>query len=461
MLKGLGWFFYCQMENFMMQVAILGRPNVGKSTLFNRLAGRKKAIVYSVSGTTRDRNEHEVFWKDKKFIISDTAGWSSEEFIFSKEMAKQVKYALDLADIVLFVVDGKEGLSPDDFEIAKTIRAAGKKTILVVNKIDNHAQEMRGYEFYKLGFDDSVFISAQHGLAINDLLDKIWSFLKHDRRKKNIPAPIKVAVVGKPNVGKSSFVNACLGQERAIVHDQAGTTRDALPVPLEVNGKHYILIDTAGMHRANKPQNDMQYLSTLSASHAIDDCDIAILMSAADQGIGETETKIARIIVDKRRGIVLAMNKWDLIDEKELAGKYFTGKIKQSMKFMSWADIIFISAKTSQRVKKVFEQVDKVYEQYSREIPQEEIDDTLKRAVEHRPYVTKGKTLKIKSCIQAASKPPVFVFAVNNPDLVHFSYERYLENRFREAFGLKGTPIILKFKKQIHEASTDKIGSKK
>ncbi|MCL2485126.1 MAG: ribosome biogenesis GTPase Der [Endomicrobia bacterium] len=430
----------------LTKVAIVGRPNVGKSTLFNRFIGRKKAIIHEMPGTTRDRNDYEVNWKDKKFIVTDTAGWSSDVSVFSEEMAKQLDIAVDQADIIVLVVDGKTGIHPLDVQIAQQIRQSRKKTILVVNKIDTQAEEAKGYEFYKLGFDDVLFISANHGRCMNELLDKVWSNIKYDRRTKNTEELLKIILVGKPNVGKSSFVNAAAKEERSIVHDVPGTTRDSLSVHVNFNDKEYILTDTAGLHRGSKTKDDMEYLSTLSTSYAIEDADVAVLVADASQGIGETEVKIARLLIEKRKPIIVAVNKWDLVEDKEEAAKYFTEQLRERIKFMSWADIIFISAKTGQRLERIFAEAEIIYKQYTREISQEELNEVVREAVARKPMVRKGKVLKFKEYAQVASKPPVFIFSVNDLELVHFSYERFMENCFRDKFGFKGTPIVLKFR---------------
>ncbi|MCL2144417.1 MAG: ribosome biogenesis GTPase Der [Endomicrobia bacterium] len=428
------------------KVAVVGRPNVGKSTLFNRFIGRKKAIIHAVPGTTRDRNDYEVHWKDKKFIVTDTAGWSNDESVFSKDMAKQLDAAVRQADAVLFVVDGKTGIHPMDKQIAKQIRLSHKKTILVVNKIDTQAEESKAYEFYELGFDDLVMISANHGRNINELLDLVWDNIKYDRRTKKEDEVLKIILVGKPNVGKSSFVNAAAKEERSIVHEMPGTTRDSLSVRVKINDKDYILTDTAGLHRGSKMKDDMEYLSTLSTDYAIEDSDVAILVADASQGIGETEVKIARLLIEKRKPVIIAVNKWDLIEEREEAAKWFVEELKQRMKFMDWADIIFISAKTGQRLEKVFSEAELVFKQHSKQLTREELNEVVREAVARKPYTSKGKTLKLKEYAQVAVRPPVFIFSVNDIELVHFSYERFLENSLRNRFGFYGTPIVLKFR---------------
>ncbi|MDR3111662.1 MAG: ribosome biogenesis GTPase Der [Elusimicrobiota bacterium] len=432
----------------LTKVAIVGRPNVGKSTLFNRFVGKKKAIIHDKPGTTRDRNDYEIIWKDKKFIVTDTAGWSKDLGVFSKEMSFQLELAVSQSDIVLFVVDGKVGVHPLDAQIAQSIRLSEKIVILVVNKVDIQADEVKGYEFYKFGFDNIVFISANHGRSINDLIDKIWENIKYDRKNKETKEILKIIFVGKPNVGKSSLVNAVAKEERSIVCDIPGTTRDSLSVKVEVGEKEYILIDTAGLHRGSKMKDDMEYLSTLSANHAIESADVAILVADASQGIGETEVKIARLLIKKRRPIIVAVNKWDLIEEKEEAVKYFTKELRQRMKFMSWADIIFISAKTSQRLDKIFQNVEDVFKEYSKQLAPEEFNCAIQEALTKKVYISKGKTLKLKEYSQVAIRPPVFMFSVNNLDLVHFSYERFLENFLRGKFSFKGTPLFLKFRKR-------------
>ncbi|MDR1926717.1 MAG: ribosome biogenesis GTPase Der [Endomicrobium sp.] len=435
----------------LTKVAIVGRPNVGKSTLFNRFIGRKKAIIHKTPGTTRDRNDYEVSWKNKKFVITDTAGWSTDIFVFSKDMSRQLEIAIQKAGIVLFIVDGKTGIHPMDAEIAKQIRFSQKKIILVVNKIDTQAEEIRGYEFYEFGFNNTVFVSANHGRNINDLLDKIWDNIKYDRKTKKTHEILKIILVGKPNVGKSSFINAVAKEERSIVHDVPGTTRDSLTAHVQIKDKEYIVIDTAGLHRGSKMKDDMEYLSTLSTNYAIESADVAVLIADASQGIGETEVKIARLLLEKRKSVIVAVNKWDLIEEKEEEAKYFVEQLRERIKFMNWADIIFISAKTGQRLEKIFQEAELVFKQYSKELTQEELNEVIRDALTRKTYISKGKTLKFKEYAQVASKPPVFVFSVNDIELVHFSYERFLENCLRSRFGFHGTPIILKFRKYYRE----------
>jgi GTP-binding protein len=433
----------------LTKVAIVGRTNVGKSTLFNRLIGKNKAIIHKIPGTTRDRNDYEVLWKNKKFIVTDTAGWSKDVFVFSKNMAHQLDVAIEKAEIILFIVDGKIGIHPTDFEIADKIRLTQNKTILlVVNKIDTQAEEIKGYEFFELGFNNTVFISASHGRNVCDLLDKIWNSIRCDNKEiYKTQKLLKIILVGKPNVGKSSFINAVAKEERSIVHDIPCTTRDALEVHVQIKDKGYIVIDTAGLHRGSKIKNDMKYLSMLSTDYAIEDADVAILVADASQGIGETEVKIARVLLEKKKPVIVAVNKWDLIEDKEKVAKYFKEQLRERIKFMSWTNIIFISTKTGQRLGNIFQEAEFVFEQYSKELTQKELDEVIRDAIARKTYTSNGKMLKLKKYIQVASKPPVFIFLVNNIELVHFSYERFLENCLRARFGFHGTPIILKFQK--------------
>jgi len=429
------------------KVVIVGRPNVGKSTLFNRFIGKRKNIVHEMSGTTRDRNDYEVLWKDKKFIITDTAGWSADVSSLSKNMSRQIDIAIEEANIVLFVVDGKAGVHPVDFQIARRLRLSQKKIILVVNKIDGQAEEVKGYEFYELGFKNIIFVSANHGRCIHDLLNEIWENIECDRKTKETGEILKIIIVGRPNAGKSSFINTVAKEERSIVHDIPGTTRDSVAVHVQVEDRDYILIDTAGLRGGGKTKDDMEYLSSLNTSYAIEDADVAVLFADASQGIGDNDIKIARLLLEKKKPVVIAINKWDIMEGKEETAKRFTGQIRKRVKFMSWADIIFISAKTGQRLNKVFKKAEAVFEQYSRRLKQDELNGVIKDVAGRKPYVSKGKTLKLKECSQVASEPPVFIFSVNDIALVHFSYKRFLENSLRDKFGFCGTPIILKFKR--------------
>jgi GTP-binding protein len=428
------------------KIAIVGRPNVGKSTLFNRFVGKKKAIIHSMPGTTRDRNDFIVNWKDKSFIVTDTAGWSSDVSEFSKSMSQQLDVAIQGCDIVLFLVDGKDGVHPFEPSIAKTLRSSQKDVILIINKIDTFAEEVKTYDFYSLGFDQMISVSATHGRNMIELLeticDKIGSGGYVDKEDK----VLKIIFVGKPNVGKSSLVNAIVKEERCIVHNTPGTTRDSLTVHATYKDTDYLLIDTAGLHRGNKTKDDMEYLSTLSTNYALDDADLAVLVADASQGIGETEAKIAGLIIEKRKPCIIAVNKWDLIEDKEDQVKSFQQQLEEKLKFLDWSDIIFISAKTGQRIDRIFRLAPLIYEQYSKLLTQQELNDAIRTATANKPLQRKGKLVKIKESEQLISKPPTFRFSVNHLDLLHFSYRRYIENFLRERFSFQGTPIVLKFR---------------
>ncbi len=428
------------------KVAIVGRPNVGKSTLFNRFIGKKKAIVHDIAGTTRDRNDYEVTWKDKHFIVTDTAGWSTEISEFSESMSQQLNLAIESADIILFVVDGKSGIHPFEPVIAKSVRTSKKPVILVVNKIDTFAEEVKSYEFYQLGFENIVSVSSTHGRNMVELLEILCDMIGDNEVVEKQDNLLKIIFVGKPNVGKSSLVNSITQQNRCIVHNIPGTTRDSLSVHATYEDTDYLLIDTAGLHRGNKQKDDLEYLSTLSTNYAMDEADIAVLVADAEQGIGETEAKILGMIIEKKKPCIIAVNKWDLIEDKEDRIRLFQQQLEEKLKFLDWADIIFISAKTRQRVDRIFKLAPTIYKEYSKMVPQEELNEAMRYATDKTPFTRKGKVLKIKDIEQPISKPPTFRIAVNDLELVHFSYKRYLENILRERFSFKGTPIILKFR---------------
>jgi GTP-binding protein len=382
------------------------------------------------------------------FIITDTAGWSTDTLVFSKDISRQLDIAVEESDIILFVVDGKTGIHPTDIQIARQLkRFSKKKVILVVNKIDTQNEEIKGYEFYELGFDEIFFISASHGRNIHDLLDSVWNNVKYIEKIRETSEILKIVFVGKPNVGKSSLINAYSREERSIVHDVPGTTRDSITAHVKIEDKEYIVIDTAGLHRGSKVKDDMGYLSALVTGYAIEDADIAILVIDAFNGIGETEVKIARLLFEKKKPVIIAVNKWDLIEQKDKAAKYFEEQLRERIKFMNWADIIFISAKTGQRLEKIFYEAELIFKEYSKELPQEELSEVIRDAFAKKSYISKGRTLKLKNCVQINARPPLFIIFVNDASLVHFSYERFIENCLRKKFGFRGTPIVLKFRK--------------
>lgn len=430
------------------KVVVIGRTNTGKSTLFNRLVGKRYALVHDTPGTTRDRKEASVRWKDKEFILVDTGGWANDDFIFSAPVKKQMEHAIDTAAVVVFIVDAKNGIHPQDSVLARFLRAKNKNTILVVNKVDSEKDEPKAADFYRLGFDKMTHVSANHGRNISELLDLILDNLGAAAETPEINYNrINIILVGKPNVGKSSLVNKIAGQERCIVHDAPGTTREALDITLTKDGKEFVLIDTPGLHRKKKFKDDMEYLSSLSASQAVAKADVAVLVMDATQGIGETEAKIAEMILENNKACVLAINKWDLVEERELAAKRFKNVLEEKLKFLWWVKLILISAKTGQRTEKILSEAQAAYAEYSKVAPNDELVEKIRDAERRKPFSRQGQLLKIKKVAQEGICPPRFSFTVNDTALVHFSYKRYLENNIRDAFGFFGTPIVLRFHK--------------
>ncbi|MCB4790488.1 MAG: ribosome biogenesis GTPase Der [Elusimicrobia bacterium] len=432
-------------------IAIVGRPNVGKSTLFNRMIGKKKALVHDIPGTTRDYTEMQVSWDGKNFNILDTGGWGDENDLeFSKEIKKQMEAALSLADIVVFVVDAKNGLHPYDVLLNNFLRMQKKKIILAINKIDTQKEETKALDFYSLGIDEPVMISANHGRNINELLDKITGSLSSN---PSIPSfdsskSIHITLIGKPNVGKSTLFNKLYKKERSIVSPKPGTTREAIDIVIERDGQNYVLIDTPGLHKKRNFKTDLDYLSSLSAARALERTNVAVMIVDAEQGITETESKIGEYITENRCACLVAINKWDLIEGREDAVKAVYEQIEQKLKFMPWAKVIFISAKTGQRVERIFDEVKDIYKEYSRTIAPEELrkviqETQLKKSLSHR-----GEALKTKSITQTGVCPPTFKFKMNNPEILHFSHKRFFENTLRKMFGFTGTPITLRFSKE-------------
>jgi len=431
-------------------VAIVGRPNVGKSTLFNRLIGKRISIVDDKPGVTRDRIYGQMEWNGKKFTVIDTGGIepASRDIIFS-QMKRQVDFAIDTADIIVFLVDGKEGLIPADEDVAGILRKSGKPVLLAVNKVDNFQNAPENYEFYSLGFDDPIFISASHGLAIGDMLDRLAEHVKDMPEELEDQDIIKVAVVGKPNVGKSSLVNAILGEERVIVSDIPGTTRDAIDTFFEVDGKKMVFIDTAGMRRKSKVKEDIEFYSNVRALGAIDRSNVVLMILDAVQEISEQDKRIAGIAHESGKAIIVIVNKWDLVEKDEHTMSQFREKIKKEFAFMQYAPTLFISAKTGQRVHRIIELINFVMDQYTFRVRPPMLNELVREATAIvEPPSIKGRKLKVYSAVQTGIKPPTFVFFMNDVKLFHFSYMRYLENKLRETFGLEGTPIIIKGKQK-------------
>jgi len=425
--------------------AIVGRPNVGKSTLFNKISGRRISIVEDTPGVTRDRIYTDVEWNGIPFTLIDTGGIepsSNDEIL--KQMRAQANLAIDMSDVIVLMTNVRDGVTADDTEVASMLMKAGKKIILAVNKIDNPGEPpMEFYEFYNLGLGDPIAISSVHGLGLGDLLDEVVSgFPKQDDAEKEDEDIIKVAVIGKPNAGKSSLINRILGEQRVIVSNIAGTTRDAIDTTYEKDGQKYLFIDTAGMRKKGKIDENVEHYSVVRSLAAVDRSDVCIIMIDAGEGITEQDTKIAGYAHEQGRACILAVNKWDKIEKNTKTMNVFKNKMREEFAYMSYAPIIFISAVTGQRVDKLFEEIVNVNIQHKRRISTGMLNDALNEAMaKQQPPSDKGKRLKIYYGTQASTAPPTFVMFANSKDLFHYSYQRYLENQLRLFFGFEGTPI--------------------
>ena len=425
-------------------LAIVGRPNVGKSTLFNTLAGEKISIVEDHPGVTRDRIYADVTWLNHSFSMIDTGGieMDSKDKML-KHMREQADIAIDTADVILFLVDVRQGLVDADFKVADMLRKSGKPVILVVNKVDNFEKYMPDvYEFYNLGIGDPHPISAASKLGIGDMLDAVLELFDLEKIEEEEDDRPKIAIVGKPNAGKSSLINNLLGENRVIVSDVAGTTRDAIDTEIVYNGTEYVFIDTAGLRRKSKIKENIERYSIIRTVAAIERSDVVILMIDATQGVSEQDAKIAGIAHDRGRGLIIAVNKWDAIEKDNHTVKEYTKKVRDILSFVPYAEIIFISALTGQRTKKIFDMLETVIENHAMRIQTGVLNEILMEAVAlQQPPSDKGKRLKLFYMTQVSTKPPTFVLFVNKKELMHFSYQRYIENRIRDTFGFMGTPI--------------------
>lgn len=426
-------------------VAIVGRPNVGKSTLFNRLIQERWAIVEETPGVTRDRIYRSVEWSGRHFIVVDTGGIDfGETVVLGDQIIKQAQLAIEEADLILFVVDGSVGVTAQDHEVAQILRQSNKPVIVVANKLENNLDSQHVFEFYELGFERVFPLSALHGQGTGDLLDEVLRYLPEQEELVE-PAVTWIAVVGRPNVGKSSLINALLDDERVIVSDIAGTTRDAIDTPFTWKGQHYILVDTAGIRRKSKINQSIEHYSVLRAMKVIEQCDIAVLVLDANEPVTEQDQRIAGYAHEAGRGIIIAVNKWDTIKKDSKTYLEFEKEIRDHFAYLLYAPLLFISAKTKQRVGELMDVAQFVAEQQSRRIPTAELNRVIEEAVlRQSPPSYKDKRLKIKYATQVGVKPPTFALFVNDPTLMHFSYERYLENQIRAAFGFEGTPIRFK-----------------
>ena len=425
-------------------VAIVGRPNVGKSTLFNVLAGEKISIVQDTPGVTRDRIYADINWLDYNFTLIDTGGIEPEsDNIILKSMREQAEIAIETADVILFMTDVRQGMVDDDAKVADMLRRSKKPIVLVVNKVDSFEKFMPDvYEFYNLGLGDPHPISGSSRLGIGDMLDEVVSHFNESAKDDTEDERPRIAIIGKPNVGKSSIINKLLGEDRVIVSDIAGTTRDAVDTEIVRNGREYVFIDTAGLRRKSKIKEDIERYSIIRTVSAVERCNVAVLVIDATEGITDQDAKIAGIAHDRGKGMIIAVNKWDAIEKDDKTIYKFTEKVRNTLSFMPYAELLFVSAKTGQRLPKLFETIDAVIENHSLRIATGVLNEIMSEAVAmQQPPSDKGKRLKLYYITQVSVKPPTFVIFVNDKELMHFSYTRYIENRIRESFGFRGTPL--------------------
>ena len=425
-------------------VAIVGRPNVGKSTLFNTLAGERISIVKDTPGVTRDRIYAEVTWLDREFTLIDTGGIEPEsKDVILSQMREQAEIAIGTADVIMFITDVRQGLQDSDAKVADLLRRSGKPVVLVVNKVDNFEKYMPDvYEFYNLGIGDPFPVSAASMLGLGDMLDEVIKYFPDYKKGGQEDDRPKVAIIGKPNVGKSSLINKLAQEDRVIVSEIAGTTRDAIDTDIRYNGKDYVFIDTAGLRRKNKIKEEIERYSIIRAVTAVERADVCVIVIDATEGVTEQDAKIAGIAHERGKGIIIAVNKWDAVEKDDKTIYRHTEKIRQILSFMPYAEILFISAKSGQRLNKLFELIDVVIENNSMRVATGVLNEIVAEAVAmQQPPSDKGKRLKIYYITQAAVKPPTFVIFVNDKELMHFSYTRYLENRIRDTFGFRGTAL--------------------
>ncbi|WP_270584653.1 ribosome biogenesis GTPase Der [Bacillus smithii] len=423
-------------------VAIVGRPNVGKSTIFNRIVGERISIVEDVPGVTRDRIYSSAEWLTHEFNIIDTGGIDIGDEPFLEQIRQQAEIAIDEADVIIFLTNGREGVTAADEEVAKILYRSNKPVVLAVNKIDNPDMRDVIYDFYALGFGEPFPISGAHGLGLGDLLDEVVKRFPKSSQQEYDDDVIKFCLIGRPNVGKSSLVNAILGEERVIVSDVAGTTRDAVDSPYTYNGQKYVIIDTAGMKKKGKVYESTEKYSVLRALRAIERSDVVLVVLNAEEGIREQDKKIAGYAHEAGRGIVIVVNKWDAVEKDEKTMNEFEKKIRSHFLFLDYAPIVFVSAKTKKRLHTLLPVINMVSENHAMRVQSSVLNDVIMDAVAMNPTPTENqRRLKIFYATQVAVKPPTIVIFVNDPELMHFSYERFLENRIRDAFGFEGTPI--------------------
>ncbi len=433
-------------------VAIVGRPNVGKSTLFNRILGQRKAIVEDFPGVTRDRNYADVTRYPKPFTLIDTGGFEpvSEERLLV-QMREQSQLAVEEADVILFLLDAKEGLTPSDLEVATILRRVAKPVLYVVNKVDGEKQEAGTAEFYALGIEEFHTVSAEHGRGLDDLMGAVMNLLPEAGKKEKWDSEVRLAVVGRPNVGKSSLVNRLLGYERVVANSEAGTTRDSVDTPFVFNKNRYVLIDTAGIRRKGKVSQVLEKFSVIQALKAMDRAHVVLVVIDALEGVTDQDLTVAGYAYEKGRAVILLVNKWDLPEKDNATVGRYLEQLRFTFKFLPFAPILFVSALTGQRVSRIMAEVEKVGIEYNRQVPTPALNRVLSEAVKsHQPPIYQGKRLKLFYMTQTGVRPPSFVVFANMAEGVHFSYRRYLTNKLREAFGFSGTPIRLVFKDREH-----------
>ncbi len=445
-------------------VAIVGRPNVGKSTFFNRLIGERRAIIEDLPGTTRDRLYGETFWNGREFTVVDTAGLLFDddptlpEAEIQRRTREQARLAIEEADAIIFMVDGREGLTAADAEVADILRPMAKHVVLAVNKADSVERQLDAVEFYALNLGDPVPMSAFHGLGTGDVLDRVVEIFPPNQGDEDESHHLRIAIVGRPNVGKSSLLNRLLGQERSIVSNIPGTTRDAIDTTITVNGEPVTLIDTAGIRRSGRIEQGIEKYSVLRALRAIERCDVALLLVDATEGVTAQDTHIAGMILEARKGVAILVNKWDAIEKDNQTYYRYEEQVREAFKFISYAPILFISALDGQRTGRIIQLAREIQDQRQKRVPTAELNAFLRQAVLDQPpmAIKKGAHLRLYYAVQPQVEPPVFLFFANDGTLVHWSYARYLENRLRERYGFGGTPIVIVFRSRDKEKKDEK-----
>lgn len=432
-------------------IAIVGRPNVGKSTIFNRIAGQRLSIVEDIPGVTRDRIYSSADWTGNHFQIIDTGGIQLEDQPFQEEIRAQVQIAIEEADVIMMVCNGKSGMSDDDRYIAGLLQRSGKPLVLAVNQIDDQSRMMNIYEFYNLGIGDPIAVSGVHGIGIGDLLDKCMELMPEEDNKKRAEG-IHIAVIGEPNVGKSSIVNAILREDRSIVSNIQGTTRDAIDTPFKVNGNPYVIVDTAGIRKRGRVYESVEKYSVLRAMSAIEKCDVALFLIDGELGIREQDKHVAGYAYEAGKPIIIVVNKWDAVEKDEYTMVAFEEKVRNEFAYLAYAPILFVSAKTRQRVDTIIPEVDRVYENSIRRVPTNILNEVIADSQITTPAPARnGKRFRIYYATQVAIQPPTFVLSCNEPKLMHFTYQRFIENTLRRAFDFEGTPIHIIARKKVSE----------